>query len=108
MSESLGDETSSDDERSPGARAAAFLIDLALLCGVIYAGRVIALSLVLYFDGLIRLFVAVSPAPATINGVQAQLHSHPLLLGRPALTDLLSNILGPAAMLLLYLAFLEA
>jgi hypothetical protein len=99
---------SSGGDRSLRARAAALLIDLGLLGGVIYAGRVIALSLVLYFDGLIRTFVAGSPAPATINDLQAQLHSHPLLLGRPALTDLLCNILGPAAMLLLYLAFLKA
>ncbi len=85
MSELPAADPSSSSPRSLGQRTAALLIDLTLLAAIVYVGRVIALSVALYIDDLARHLLLGLSWSASLDELRVQLHSHPLLLGRPAL-----------------------
>ncbi len=107
MSELPTADPSSGRPRSLGQRTAALLIDLTLLGAIVYAGRVIALSVFLYVDDLSRHLLLGLSWSAGLDELREQAHSHPLLLGRPVLVTLLADYFGPAALLALYLAFVK-
>ncbi len=107
MSELPAADPSSARPRSLGQKTAALLIDLTLLGAIVYAGRVIVLSVVLYLDDLTRHLLLGLSWSASLDELRGHLHSHPLLLGRPVLMDVLADNFGPAALLALYLAFLN-
>jgi hypothetical protein len=90
----------------PGSAIAALVIDVALLAAVVYAGRVVAFAIALCVDDSFRHLILGSAWPAGIEELRRQVSGHPLLLGRPALLDLVCSDFGPAALILLCLTFL--
>jgi hypothetical protein len=96
------------DALSFSGKAGAFSIDLAVLGALVYAGRIIAAGVVVYIDNLARQLVIGSALSTSLADLQSQIRFHPLLLGRPALLDVLCEELGPAAVLAWYFAFLKA
>ncbi len=98
--------------------AAAAAVDVAILAALIYVGRVVALTVLVFVDGLIRHQLLgqptiISPQQFSERGnllaqLRAQMEARPVILGRPALTYALAFYVGPATLILLYWLLLQS